>query len=148
MLEITNIKWKHKDFTSLNLLQTALIAQLKSLNLIIKMTVDNTRKAIVVADSAASEGKTVISSVDNKIMLKEGDPRIVKKGGRTYLETKRPTKEQYEGFFNTIQTVLDSAGLSANVTLIVTKTKKTIVLRDGYVKNNNYPKMNSFPIKA
>jgi hypothetical protein len=148
MLEITNIKWKHKDLTNLNILQSTLINQLKSLNLITKMTLDNTRKAIVFADAAPTEGRTIISAVDNKIMMKTGDPRIVKKGGVNHLITKRPTKEQYEGFFNTIQTVLDSAGLSANVTLMITKTKKTIVLRDGYNKNNNYPVMNSFPIKA
>lgn len=142
MLKITNMKWKYGPFNNPSALIKIMNLKFKELNLTVKMS----SKEGTIAFSDVVDGKTFISSVDNVINMKENDPRL-KKIGRTYLLSKRPTEEQYNGFFNVIQSTLDSVGLYGNVELIIARTSESILLRDGIERVGSYPKMKSFPTK-
>lgn len=144
MLKISNMKWKYKEFGNLNVLIKVMNEKFKALGITAKMSIPPDLTTIAFSDVV--DGKTFISSVDNKIDMKVGDPRI-KKTGRSYLLSKRPTKEQYDGFFEVIQSVLDTVGLYADVELIIPRTSESILLRRGLDKFNRYPKMKSFPVK-
>lgn len=144
VLKIYNLKWKYQDFNNLNAVIKDLNDKFKTLNIATKVSLKEDEKAIAFSDIV--DGKTFVSNVDNKIDMKENDPRI-KKTGRTYLLSKRPTEEQYNGFFNIIQSTLDTLNVAAKVELVIPRTSQTIVLRDGMIKYDRIPKMKSFPIK-
>lgn len=141
MLKITEVKWKHREFNNLTALVNILNTRLKNNNITTKININE--QSILFNDIV--DGKTFVSSVDNKIIMKASDPRI-RKTGRSYLLTKRPTQEQYDAFFNTIQSSLDSLGLYATVELYA-KGSNNVILRKGIDKFNTYPPMKSFPIK-
>lgn len=144
MIRISNMKWNYAPYTNTKVLIKIMNDKFKAMNIVAKIGL--TPEGNVITFSDVVDGKTFISSVDNKIDMKDKDPRI-KKTGRSYLLSKRPTEEQYHGFFNVIHSVLDSVGLYGNVELIIPKTSETIVLRNGLTRYNRYPKMKSFPIK-
>lgn len=137
-LEIKNLNWKYNKFQNFTGLLNALALSLKPLKIKVKLSV--IEGGIGFHD--ITEGKTFISESDNKTAMKPTDPRV-KQMGRNYLLTNRATKEQYEGFFNTIQKTLDDLGLSADVSLKV-KGVNT-VLRTGYNKFLA-PRQKSFPV--
>jgi hypothetical protein len=124
MLVIKDLAWDHREFKQLTGLVNVLAVRLSKLNILTKMTI----KDNAVVFGYVSGEKIAQSKVDNRIVLAEGDPRIVKKG-RNYLESKRLTKDQYDGLFNVINGVLNELGLNANVTL--NSKMKSYTLRSG-----------------
>lgn len=145
MLRISNLKWQYGKFENLNSLIKIMNVKFKKINVTVKMSLSTENDSISFSDVV--NGKTFISSVDNVIKMKENDPRS-KKIGRDYLLSKRPTEEQYNGFFDVIQSTLDAVGLYGNVELIIPRTSESILLRDGLKKSDRYPKMKSFPTKV
>lgn len=137
MLTIDKLKWDHKEFNQPSELLKVLASRLSQLKINTKIGIDGNKLIF----NPVTGGKIALSSVDNKIAMAPGDPRIVKKG-RDYLDTKRLTKEQYNGFFNVIQGTLDELQLNAEVVLA---DKGKHVLRAGKVKSappilKSYPK--------
>lgn len=145
MLKVSNLKWKYGAYNNLNALIKIMSVKFKALNLTVKMSLSPEGNSISFSDVV--DGKTFISSVDNVIKMKTNDPRS-KKIGRDYLLSKRPTEDQYKGFFEVIQSTLDAVGLYGNVELIIPRTSESILLRDGVDKFDKYPKMKSFPTKV
>lgn len=141
MLTISNMKWSYKEFARQQDLMNILANRLAKLQLAINAKVVGS--SIVFND--VETGVTFKSNVVNKVNMKPTDPRIQKKG-RQYLQTKRPTKKQYFGFYETIQDVLDKLGLNADV-VFTQKKGKEIVLRKNKDKFNNVPQQKSYPVE-
>ena len=143
MLMIKDIKWPHGKYILMNELCNTLDSSLKKLNLSFKIKLEGDQILFLDIDRS----QTFASSKNNKIMLNETDARRAKLG-RDHLLSKRPSKRQYEGFFNTIQKIFDDLALMATINLIVSKTNKTYCLREGVFKINRYPELKSFPIEG
>lgn len=139
MLTIENMKWPHADFKQTGELVKVLSARLLKHNILVSMKVVN--NAIVFAPVAGQGKRMAVSRIKNIIRLKEGDPRIERKG-RNYLETERITKAQDEAFFNVINKTLDELHLDAKVTL---GSDKSYLLREGDVRNPS-PVLKSYPV--
>lgn len=141
MVIISNIKWKYKEFKLGPSLIKLLSSKMKALNLLVKPTYDIEKKALIFND--VTDGRTFGSTIDNKIGMKSTDPRV-KKTGRNYLLSKRPTERQYHGFFHSIDSTLDELGLSADVE-IVSRGRGSVELRKGLTKYDRVPKQKSYP---
>lgn len=143
MLTISNIKWKYKSVEDPKQLFNIIINRLKLLNIKTSATVA-TDKSIIFADVV--DGKTFVSAVDNVIKIAENDPRI-KKNGRDYLLSHRPTKEQYYGFFELINAIMDNLGLLCDIELYIKKNDRRYVIRSGSESlMKNIPEQNSYPV--
>lgn len=139
MLVISNLKWTNDSFKYVVDLHNILANKLKTnFNLKVNMGVDGDK--IIFKEVEAN--KLFLSSKANKILMKDGDPRI-KKLGRTYLETKRVTEKQFYGFFETINMILDDLGLYADVKLSI--KDKTYTVREGKNIRMELPEVGSFP---
>lgn len=141
MIRISNVTWTFDKFNKLDRLSSLLVKKLKD-DLKLKTAVDINDDVIVFRE--VEPNRLMLSSIVNKIPLKEKDSRI-KKLGRPYLETHKPTEKQYVGFFDTVNKCLDDLGLSASVNAVIRGT--TYVIREGKNKVNNYPKLNTYPVE-
>lgn len=137
MLTINKIRWDHREFTQLAELHRILAARMTKHKL--KVQIVPTPNGLLFKPLMGN--RIVLSTVDNKVPLAPGDPRIERKG-RDYLDTKRPTKDQWNAFWGTIQQTLDELNLYALVTF---KDKAETVIRAGKVKSNP-PNIKSYPV--
>lgn len=141
MLTITNMKWPTKDFSHNNELLRVLGARFATVKLATNLkVVDN---SLVFKDVDAN--KVFMSSEINKTVMKPDDPRIKKKG-RNFLETRRPTKVQHEAFYSIIQNTLDELGLDAEIQLTI-KSSTPLILRQGKVRFDRVPVPKSYPVE-
>jgi hypothetical protein len=138
MLLIKDLAWDHKEFGQFNGLVNVLASRLNKLNILTKITIKD--KTIVF--NYVDGDKIAQSKVDNRIVLSEGDPRIVKKG-RNYLESKRLTKDQYNGLFNIVNELLNELGLNGNV--VFTNRAKSYLIREGRTISPP-PAQKSYPV--
>ena len=144
MIKVANIKWKYAKFKYMNELIQLIKNGLAKHNIRVNMV--PLAEGFEFRPITGENNKLFMSTVENKVVLAEGNPRI-KEIGRNYLITKRVTKEQFDGFFNEIQSGLDSLGLLADIEMVIPKTRDVVVLRKGMEKFNNYPEIKSFPVK-
>ncbi len=142
MVIINDLKWSSADFKRLNMLCTYFSTKSKDL-LSLKVNVKVVDNSIVFDD--VEPNKTMLSIKSNKIYMRQGDPRI-KKLGREYLDTKRPTKKQYYGFFEMLNATLNSLNLNGTINYKV--KDKTYVIRNGKEIVNEFPEIPSFPKEA
>jgi hypothetical protein len=141
MVRVINITWTYEKFAKLDSLAALLSKKLKE-DFKLKVSVSSIENGIVFRE--VEKNRLMLSTIVNKIPLKDKDSRI-KKLGRPYLETHKPTQKQYMGFFETINKCLDELGLSATVDTVVKGT--TYVIRDGKNKVNDFPKLNTYPVE-
>lgn len=147
MLKIHNIKWEYGKFKYYTDFTSLLQSKMKEYNIkcSIDFIKDESGSILVFKDVAANQ--TIGTLIDNKIMLKPGDPRI-KKLKKDHLLSKRPTKEQYHMFFKNIHNSLDELGLFADVFYTNEKSGMNLKLREGKEVYNIYPEIKSYPIKG
>ncbi len=138
MVTISNIKWTYESMSKIKVLYNLLASKMKEE---LKIKISGEVADNIIKFTRVEPNRLFISTVTNKIMIKDNDARV-KKLGRNYLETHKPTEKQYLGFFNTINKYLDDLGLSADVQYEV--KDKTHVLRTGKVKFE-VPKLNTYP---
>lgn len=142
MITIKNIKWKYQKFNCHNNLIQVLSNRISELKIVTKMRLVENE----IHFNDVEKGMSFLSNRDNKVMMRDGDPRI-KERGRNFLLSKRPTKKQYFSFFETLQLTFDELGLEADVDLLATRTNTNYTLRRGVAKYDTYPLVKSFPIE-
>lgn len=144
MLVIKNLRWSNFPLDNYQEICNVLSNRLKLLKISFNaqvLTIDNIS---MIEFKDVEKGKTFRSSVDNVIKLKAGDDRI-KKHGRDYLLSRRPTQNQYNSFFTIMHKLFDELNLNADIELYIDKTKEKFIIRKDKVNFLDLPKMRSFP---
>ncbi len=94
-------------------------------------------------DPSRHPNKLFISANENKIKLREGDPRIAKLG-RDYLTSYRLTKEQYTKMKDIIFGMCDRLAIECDITM---KGKTNEVWREGLINMAISNEPTSFSVK-
>lgn len=150
-LVINNFKFNNRfeiDSTFIDVIKKTMLEKLKSNKIIVNVVRRNTDLIFDIVDS--ENKKLAVSSVENKIVLKDGDERI-KKMGRNYLISTRLTKNQTNSFWiECVNNTLNNLGVYCDIKYIEFKDDPTsaVVLREGMKFNNEWPiKDKTFPVE-
>lgn len=142
MLKFSNFNIKGNEIGNLKELYDLFIKQLNTLKVKCAGSCDGKNIQVSFTDK-----KYFVSSVTNKIPLKEGDPRI-KQFERNYLESHRLTKEQFGGVEKILTSYFQRLGVSYNLTMqeFANDGKSVVsVVENGIVKGS-IPVPSSFPL--
>lgn len=146
MVKIKDVKWTYEKLSKLKGLQLLLVNKMIAE---LQLKVNPSIIEDVIVFGPVEPNRLMVSNVTNKIPLTGKNQKVlerIKKKGRDYLQTVKPTAKQYEGFFHLINKYLDDLGLSATVDM-QTKDGKTFLIRNGKVHINQFPKLNSYPVE-
>ncbi len=150
-LVINNFKFNNRfeiDSTFIEVIKKTMLEKLKSNKIIVNVVRRNTDLIFDIVDS--ENKKLAVSSIENKIVLKDGDERI-KKMGRNYLISTRLTKNQADSFWiECVNNTLNNLGVYCDIKYVEFKDdpNSVIVLRTGTEFNNELPiKDKTFPVE-
>lgn len=148
-LVLQDIKWNVNDFPELSetIVNNIILKKLGEANIQINLQREPGKYTFL----PVNKNKMFISKKENKILLKEGDPRkaeLKKKHGRDYLTSERLTEKQFLLLIDSFNGTLDKLNISANIRLYEGDDESNFILIRYGKENGQWPVPNSFPIEV
>lgn len=142
MLVISSMKWLDKSLPEdlVNKLSKIITKHLNSKSLQYSVLLENGK----IIFHPQEENCLVLSTVENKTILKEGDKRITQLK-RNFLKSMKPTKEQYDWFFKVIHDALDALAIQASV-MIINPDKSQSIIRTVDGERFQHPERKNYPV--